>query len=694
MRPSADRVNPSQSPSESVCSEVYDLLQENDYTKQFKGEWLLYRASSNAPLREVRVRSFKPMVKNPTGEEVCYATLKIRPYVFDYDPDLRYANSATYNGFNLYNSFVPSTANPNSVASFDASRMQEYRVQFNPRLDEFCDDINNAISAYFSGFDYNGTFDFTNGSKHSYLTDYQGDFTCDSTDVDISFTRCKGLCNGWFIYSYVGSNEKVKLKICRPTEFSTATEIDLDESLNVDFHAVSTDKDADNVVLVYNDDIYIINSKEYITDIGSLDLAENEVVTYMCTTGRTVMITVQKLTEYDKIYVLDNDSLHVTAAYTTEENWSISSACSMGDKYLVALRNGNAGVTARNHIYIFDQHFTYLPDEVPTSILPNTEYAITDLTAISNLTNYYIGFDTYLSNKFYQIIYDSSYNGIERVWRWRAEDAIDMPDYVFKVFNLCHYFGVVTGTGLAATCYYIKTGEIDYQSLDYCPTVSTATVVFSPGTFKAIAVDSSKEVLFKKEQVNVESNGSQGVITINEYLHRYGTASTVPSIIKLHYNADNKELTYCHNVMFPLYDKVLMFAIEIYTEPISLLYTNTNEQIFKNIRSLGFSYLNPSIQPIFSFVYNYDEKIVGININSVEDYLVLCSPHMNNISQIIYAGETTATVVFKKIDTLPSANYLSVYLKNNKGERMDRDALKDVYGRIIVEIDYIYGDLA
>ena len=51
----------------SVVSECYELLGatdgETNTENYFKNEWLLKRASSNAPLREARIRSFKPLTR-------------------------------------------------------------------------------------------------------------------------------------------------------------------------------------------------------------------------------------------------------------------------------------------------------------------------------------------------------------------------------------------------------------------------------------------------------------------------------------------------------------------------------------------------------------------------------------------------------------------------------------------------------
>ena len=63
---------------------------------------------------------------------------------------------------------------------------------------------------------------------------------------------------------------------------------------------------------------------------------------------------------------------------------------------------------------------------------------------------------------------------------------------------------------------------------------------------------------------------------------------------------------------------------------------------------------------------------------------------MNNISNIIYNTYTEANVVFKRIDNMPSANYLTVYLTKPDGTKPTIEELKNIFSAIYVEIDYIY----
>lgn len=656
---------------ESVCSEVYDLLQENDYTQQFKNEWLLYRASSNAPLREVRIRSFKPMVKNSNGEENCYATLKIKPYVFDYDVDLQYASSKFYNNFNLYNTFLPTFLNP-STAEFALNNGVEYKVQFNPRLDSFIDDINNAISTYFNGFDFNGTFDFTDGTKHSYLTDYSNSNNRATTLVTKSYHYCTELRNGYYLFTiYDEDLGSTYWKICYANNFDTAYNIPVGTSISQLPVACAFDASCDNVIVSFNNgSIYKITNKHDI----SIFSAPTGNVKFVTTNGRKlIVITSDNTTYINRIWEYDAVTANKELIFTFDSGMTVTTVCPFGTAFMFGVTVENA----KSRIYAYDGTNV---DMLDANLIDDDVVEIRDLIYSDGIVDKYFCFRNFADNYVYRIKYGSYYDGHSRIWNWQMMEKVSFDNLVTRIFTY--------GDAIMAITYNDKLYKVNREN----GTKELVSATFSHGNAK-ISSGIIRSAIFDNTNLLYFYLNENFAITIQQYLQKYGTGTLIPNIIKLH-NADVKENIYCHNIMFPMFDKLLMFAIEIYTEPVSLLSTNTNEQIFDNIRQIGFSYLNPSIVPIFTFVYNYDEKVENININSVEDYLVLCSPHMNNISQIIYAGETTAQVVFKKIDTLPSANYLAVYLKDNHGKIMTKNDLKDVYGRIIVEIDYIYHSMA
>ena len=170
----------------------------------------------------------------------------------------------------------------------------------------------------------------------------------------------------------------------------------------------------------------------------------------------------------------------------------------------------------------------------------------------------------------------------------------------------------------------------------------------------------------------------------------FSEAMTQIDIVKLHYDEEDDKL-FGHCLMIPLTRKLLMFNIEIDTAPYSLISTRTMSELQDNILQLDDTgtYLNTDNDYITT-PDDYEDQFNNLAQIGGNYYINLCSPHMNNISHIIYNTYTEANVVFKTIDSLPSANYLTIYLTEPNGTIPTIEELKNNYNAIYVEIDYIY----
>lgn len=152
----------------TTVNETYDLLKPTDYMQQVGNEFLLYRPSSNAPLREMRIRSFKPIVsKEISNAERLNATIDIFPVINGYDSSTKTASTIYKPTYQLYNE-KDGVRLPVSAA--------QYIIEFTGYLDKFVKDINDAVSGYCEDFDWNGTFVFSDpeGTDLNYLINDEG----------------------------------------------------------------------------------------------------------------------------------------------------------------------------------------------------------------------------------------------------------------------------------------------------------------------------------------------------------------------------------------------------------------------------------------------------------------------------------------------------------------------------------------
>ena len=152
----------------TTVNETYDILKPTEYMQQVGNEFLLYRPSSNAPLREMRVRSFKPIVsKEIANAERLNATIDIFPVINGYESTTKTASTIYKPTYQLYNE-KGGVRLPVSAA--------QYIIEFTGDLDKFVKDINDAIAGYCEDFDWDGSFVFGDpeGKDLNYLIDDQG----------------------------------------------------------------------------------------------------------------------------------------------------------------------------------------------------------------------------------------------------------------------------------------------------------------------------------------------------------------------------------------------------------------------------------------------------------------------------------------------------------------------------------------
>lgn len=153
----------------SVISETYDLLNPTEYMQQVNKDFLLFRAASTVGLREMRIRSFKPIVsKSVQNTEKLNASIDITPVI---------------NGFNKETKEVSTIYKPNYLLYNEKNGLRlpvssaQYIVEFTGNIPKLVFDINDAIAGYCEDFDLDGTFTFGNpeGTELNHLVNDQGE---------------------------------------------------------------------------------------------------------------------------------------------------------------------------------------------------------------------------------------------------------------------------------------------------------------------------------------------------------------------------------------------------------------------------------------------------------------------------------------------------------------------------------------
>lgn len=179
-----------------------------------------------------------------------------------------------------------------------------------------------------------------------------------------------------------------------------------------------------------------------------------------------------------------------------------------------------------------------------------------------------------------------------------------------------------------------------------------------------------------------------GISTMRTYFK-----SIYPNISTPYVTLLNDTLT-LNQIVFNLNNQyAVLFVVDFYTVPIDSIYTSRYQEIFNAQARLAVGWDVPNNDCIIKSA-RYDEIAFSVNQRYYGVTLTLTSPFMGNLTQKIYTGFTEATVDFKRMDTVPSENYLPVSIVDNNNQRLLPDYLDDIYDQIIIEIDYIYETVA
>lgn len=229
----------------------------------------------------------------------------------------------------------------------------------------------------------------------------------------------------------------------------------------------------------------------------------------------------------------------------------------------------------------------------------------------------------------------------------------------------------------------------------FCAVNNTKTIRFSLWDRTDETV-SSIEAWYQKY-----SPDTGNMISVNKCFSRFMFRNNNPPKL------DDIEL-YTQNMLFimrntnNLEDKTLMyltFCIDMWTD-IDLINVSQFRQL-NNI--IEYTKIDYETAPAPSYIRNYCsvnecistsnklyENLVFANYlyNGLD--LILKSPEMKNLSNIISINGSTANIYMKSFEVLPTAKTISVYITDNKNNAITDVYLEELYSALIVEIDYVY----
>ena len=681
----------------SVVSECYELLgatdSETNTENYFKNEWLLKRASSNAPLREARIRSFKPLTRLTPYHVIPTATITIRPYIFNYDPDYRFPTNEISNDYKLYNAFIFSQ----NIGDMEMKIANEksYTINLTASLKTTTQNINNVLTEYFRQFvQEDATFDFSNGSTiHNYISDYNQ--TCQGVEELISYSpptgytiqSMKPIRNGYFAYalSNDSSGTTTAICICKPQELASQTLAPLSiASSGEDIVGGASDKSDCSGHSVIITPHYLIQLDKRTNTITYKSSTTSNYNWFLCASNdREIMVsekTVAGTFEVVSFLVQDWNVVQI------DNTHMMSALCGFNDKFIFTTGSGS-----NCKFYITDKLFSSVQELEISDWVSGSNMTIHNLDVINGISgSYVIAYDddhyklyfiestTIIDPETEQPTTSWKYNGVREIVSYNNQPPTHCQSSVISCANYNGYSQIweyqkdnVSGG--------VKISEV--QDGD-------GKLAVSGGWYGAIAANATKYIIINKEEDDAH------VLTIDDYLNMFSFPLTQIDILRLHYDEEETQydrIVYSHNLSIPLTEKLLIFNVEITTSPYALIYSRAMEEIINDIQNIDITnyYLNQK-NYFISISEDYEEAYDLISSSSGNYYINLCSPHMNNISNIIYNTYTEANVVFKTIDSLPSANYLTVYLTRPDGTKPPIEELKNNFSAIYVEIDYIY----
>lgn len=146
----------------TVVSEIYDLLNPSAFVNNEGADFVLSTPSTFSNLKEIRFRSFHPIVsRDIANSERLTSAVTIEPVVCAIDGDM-----------NVSTAYMPDYLLHNEKGNLRLPiKGANYTVEFNGDLKDLIKDVNDALAGYCEDFDWDGWFTFSkaDGSDPHYL---------------------------------------------------------------------------------------------------------------------------------------------------------------------------------------------------------------------------------------------------------------------------------------------------------------------------------------------------------------------------------------------------------------------------------------------------------------------------------------------------------------------------------------------
>ena len=144
-----------------------------------------------------------------------------------------------------------------------------------------------------------------------------------------------------------------------------------------------------------------------------------------------------------------------------------------------------------------------------------------------------------------------------------------------------------------------------------------------------------------------------------------------------------------YDCLWMYFDVELHCDVEIFNISVDRMWHNTYEGLSKHTwaaKGTCFESYNQCISTNADTIKN----LIYANYLANGLDLVLKTPLMNNISNIVFVNETESQVIMKHTQQFSTANCINVYITDLTGKNVNKEYLKQIYKSVLLEIDFVY----
>ena len=624
-----------------VIGEVYDLLNPSSEVIQYGDEFILHIPVVYGPLREIRFRSFKPIVsRDIANAERLTSAVHIYPVINAITDDMT-VSTAYQPDFNIFNE-------RNGIRL--PIRDHQYTIEFNGDITELIKDVNDATAGYCEDFDWDGTFVFANGDgtdRYELVLEdvVRGEYTSYSANYDSHALPRGPSAGAKGVWAKDG-----KVYYGPPSSPSLAS--------------------PEGVVagsLLFTDGLTSIDNPHfnYLTDTSAYYWGNDGQAKYV--DGNVTAYGSRQ--DGEGVAVIDG-KLHLLKQRTHSAIDTVANPVAvmwMGDRYLA--------ITSDDKVYESSDGSTWT--ELSSGDHSGYSHFVHGIPATLDGSNVYC-----------------FYGGITQAGTKRGFVTVTTPQLqpitTVDISNESHVRSliVIDPDELLATTdtEIIKIRAINGQlrpsviGLTTKGSLTTAAIYTSGGYIpfthgkRATSIDAYYNTFWD----------TTNVLTPTSTFTRMNDDFTLSNL--------SFELRKLSDGVATGKGFVMTFIVEVIVNPLDIINTSAFSQTFNAMDHLSTS---PFIarNDCITLSKNFDKNIIRAKYVYGGVTLTLASSMSMNQSHKLFTDYTEATVYFKHITANPSMNTVTVYMLDKHNKRIGLDYLNAIYDQIIVEVDYVYGDM-